>query len=237
MRPPRWAKEETILALDLYMRMGWLDETHPEVVELSDVLQRLDIHEDKVDESRFRNANGVSMKMANFQSLDPEYTRDGRVGLSSASALDKEVWAEFANRHQELHALAQGIRATAGEVVAPAGLESVEAESYAEGRYAYRVHRSRERNPAVTARKKEQARLNGSLRCEVCGLAPRNLYGDLGDRVIECHHLVPIAEYVQGQRTRLEDLALLCANCHKAVHAAGASITPSTLKTILVEQR
>ncbi|MET9496757.1 HNH endonuclease [Streptomyces sp. NPDC006552] len=34
------------------------------------------------------------------------------------------------------------------------------------------------------------------------------------DRYIECHHVVPLHEAGEG-RTKLSDLALTCANCHR----------------------
>jgi hypothetical protein len=34
----------------------------------------------------------------------------------------------------------------------------------------------------------------GTLRCEVCGLDPLVVFGELGESVIECHHLIPLAD-------------------------------------------
>lgn len=228
-RPPRWAREEIILALDLYVRRGWLDETDPDVIELSHLLNTLNIHEDKGDPARFRNPNGVSMKLANLQSLDPEYTRDGRTGLASASHLDKEIWDEFSDRPEDVRVLAEAIRASAELDVPAAGMESDLADEYAEGRYVYRLHRARERNPEVTKRKKRQAKKTGPLTCEVCGLVPEEVYGENGERAIECHHLLPLSRYERGQKTRLDDLALVCATCHRVLHAGKHPPTVSEL--------
>lgn len=43
-----------------------------------------------------RTPGSVAMKLSNLASLDPEITTTGRKGLEGASALDKAVWAEFA---------------------------------------------------------------------------------------------------------------------------------------------
>ncbi|CAD5366512.1 hypothetical protein RA210_U10362 [Rubrivivax sp. A210] len=49
------------------------------------------------------------------------------------------------------------------------------------------------------------------MACMACAFAPR------GDSQLDLHHLDPISE---GQRrTRLEDLAVLCANCHRFAHS------------------
>lgn len=67
-----WARDEP---LDLYFqhRATTISKTHPRVVELSGILNRLPIHADRPDRARFRNPNGVYMKMCNFLALDPTY--------------------------------------------------------------------------------------------------------------------------------------------------------------------
>ena len=53
-----------------------LDDTDPAVVELSHVLNSLEIQSERPDADRFRNPNGVALKLANFAARDPNY--DGR---------------------------------------------------------------------------------------------------------------------------------------------------------------
>ncbi|MDO6522910.1 HNH endonuclease [Shimia thalassica] len=36
---------------------------------------------------------------------------------------------------------------------------------------------------------------------------------------MECHHTVPVSEMKPGDKTKLSDLALVCANCHRMIHA------------------
>ena len=80
-RNPPWAEDELILALDLYLRQGRLDDTHPLVIELSEALNRLPIHSHRPDHARFRNPNGVALKLANFSALDPSYPAGGCHGM------------------------------------------------------------------------------------------------------------------------------------------------------------
>jgi 5-methylcytosine-specific restriction protein A len=89
---------------------------------------------------------------------------------------------------------------------------------YPEGRVLYRLHRQRERNSLVVAKKKQQALEAGSLACEVCNFNFFGVYGAIGDGYIECHHTTPIAEYDCNRKNRLQDLALVCANCHRMLH-------------------
>ncbi len=56
----------------------------------------------------------------------------------------------------------------------------------------------------------------GALRCEACGLAFEAVYGAVGSSACEVHHKLALAT---GPRaTKLEDLAILCANCHSVIH-------------------
>lgn len=55
------------------------------------------------------------------------------------------------------------------------------------------------------------------LRCEICHLARPNLEASLQEAMFEAHHLIPRSQ--AGQRnTKLNDLALLCASCHRLLH-------------------
>ena len=113
VRNPNWAREELILALDLYLRFRQSPpgKTSPEVRELSELLRQIAINAMQVS-STYRNANGVYMKMMNFRSIDPEYTANGRVGLSSINELERSVWDEFADNAAELEVAARAIRAS-----------------------------------------------------------------------------------------------------------------------------
>jgi hypothetical protein len=77
------------------------------------------------------------------------------------------------------------------------------------------LHLQRERNRRVVLRKKKQA---ASLDCEVCGFSFGRGYGSDAVEYCEVHHLVPLAKAAEGFRTRLEDLAIVCANCHRVIH-------------------
>lgn len=213
-RNPTWTTDELILAMDLYVRHGQLDDKDPEVIELSRILNLLPIHGPPANEETFRNGNGVALKLANFAAIDPSYT--GR-GMARGGRGDREVWALYTHRRDELERLARILRSGAGAESFPSDPEPDEDE-VREGRLVYRMHRSRERNRKLVERKKEQVRSSGlPLACEVCGMDFGAFYGELGDGYIECHHLVPLSES-GPTTTRLDDLALVCANCHRMSH-------------------
>ncbi len=74
-RNPKWHRDEIILALDLYSRLqpGQISATNPDIQELSTILNQLPIHDARPDEAKFRNSNGVSLKLSNFLTIDPDY--------------------------------------------------------------------------------------------------------------------------------------------------------------------
>lgn len=87
-----------------------------------------------------------------------------------------------------------------------------------EGRARLQKHRRFERNRTIVNRKKRAALRIGQLHCEVCGFDFVAVYGSLGFGFIECHHVVPLHVNAQPKRTTLDDLALVCSNCHRMLH-------------------
>lgn len=90
---------------------------------------------------------------------------------------------------------------------------------FSEGKKSLRVHIVRERNQKVIKEAKRQfLEANGSLYCEACKFNFEEKYGKLGENFIEGHHLKPVSSLQEGDVTKVEDIALLCANCHHMVH-------------------
>ncbi|HEU0129540.1 MAG TPA: HNH endonuclease [Mycobacteriales bacterium] len=86
-----------------------------------------------------------------------------------------------------------------------------------EGALLKRFHLDRERNSGAVRRKKQRALASGRpIECEVCGVDVASLYGVPDGSIIECHHRRPLAEGVR--QTTLDDLALVCPSCHRALH-------------------
>jgi putative restriction endonuclease len=107
---------------------------------------------------------------------------------------------------------------------------------FEEGRVAYRNHRIRECNPKVVGMAKTLFKGNhhGRIYCEVCGFDFYQIYGELGDGYIEGHHVIPISELNEGDKTRVEDIVMLCANCHRIIHQ-NAKLTLEELEIIIDE--
>lgn len=232
-RNPVWSRDELILALDLYMRHrpSFPDDKHPEVVELSRLLNRLAAVTTTAGGENFRNGNGVAMKLQNFRRFDP--SQEGK-GLSGGGKGEEEVWAIFSADPERLRSTAAAIRATVLVLEEPLDQDPEDGEEAEEGKVLTRLHRTRERDRRIVERRKAKAlREHGTLWCEACGFDFVARYGERGRGFIECHHTKPVSELQPGEKTKLEDLALLCANCHRMVHIQRPWMKVPELKQVL----
>ena len=92
-------------------------------------------------------------------------------------------------------------------------------EGFPEGKMVERKHKRRERNSKVVKLAKALfKKTHGMLFCQVCELNFEEKYGKLGAGFIEAHHTIPVSEMKSGHITRIEDFAMLCANCHRMIH-------------------
>jgi len=222
-----------MLALDAYFRIGQsrFSERDPEIDALSALLRKLSVHPNPPDPERYRNRAGVIKKLWNLAAHDDSYHG---VGLQAGSRMDKRVWDEFVNDRQRLHVWARNVRESLSLPSSVTLVREPEAEGYPEGRISYALHRVRERNRAAVRDKKRRAlEREGVLRCEVCGFSFAEKYGDLGEGVIDCHHTVPVHELEPGAETRLEDLALVCCNCHRMLHLGKQALSVDELRQLV----
>lgn len=104
-----------------------------------------------------------------------------------------------------------------------------------EGRRRWRTHLRRERDSAIIRRKKQAYRqATGGLKCEACEFDFDSAFGL--PEFCEVHHLLPLADEEDERTTRLEDLAVLCSNCHRAIHRLGPPMPTVTELRKIVEQ-
>ncbi|MGE8450408.1 MAG: HNH endonuclease [Pseudomonadales bacterium] len=97
---------------------------------------------------------------------------------------------------------------------------SVIRTGFPEGKFKEKLHLSRERNQTLVRQAKAQAMARvGSLKCVCCSFDFLENYGEVGRGFIEAHHTKPISELHEGgEETKIEDLALVCSNCHRMLH-------------------
>jgi 5-methylcytosine-specific restriction protein A len=59
--------------------------------------------------------------------------------------------------------------------------------------------------------------------CCVCGFNFKECYGDVGANFIEVHHLEPLSMKKKDQINTVNDVCVVCANCHRVLHKNGAT--------------
>ena len=237
MRNPTWSRDELILALDCYLR--W-DGNPPskgsdEIKQLSDILNQLNSDTDQQSET-YRNPNGAYMKIMNFRRFDPVYVKQGKVGLSRGGKGEEEVWDYFQSRPGEPRKAALAIIANIGSIESQySSIDDdpacVEAE---EGRILTVIHRRRERSRKLIEQKKQEVlRKTNKLECECCSFDFEATYGERGRGFIEVHHTKPLHTLKAGEKTNLDDLAVVCANCHRKIHSQRPWLEISDLKRLI----
>ena len=105
-----------------------------------------------------------------------------------------------------------------------------------EGRILTRLHvfKERDRKFVRQVRERYKNRNGGVLRCEVCSRIPVQSYGlEAGDRCIEAHHKVPIEQLQPDSTTRIADMAMVCACCHRVIHSKSPCLTIDEVKELL----
>lgn len=242
---PDWTRDELILACALVTRNEWREvkKNDPRALELSDLLRMMPIHPPEKRAPEFRNLDSVQRKTADLATARPGYTG----AKTKGGRLTEEVAREFYERPEEMLAAADRIRATLASsdtmlLHALATPDPDEEEKAArEGRLLERVHRFRERNPRLRQKKIDSVRrAGGTLSCQVCGFNFAQSFGEHGEGYIEVHHVVPLHERGPSE-TRLADLALLCANCHRMSHRrldrSGTWPSPDELRAIIDASR
>ena len=217
---PDWTWDETVLAYSLYLQQyasprRHPDASHQQVRSLSTLLRQLPLHPQPIRaDPRFRNPSGVARKVQNLMWEATGHT----AGSAHSSATDQRVVARLTDPN-EVHRIAAAIADASSQLEDALVLASDDEEDGAvEGALLEYRHRRRERDRKLVRRKKAQALRTGQpLACEACEGDVASTYDLAAGSLVECHHLLPLAS---GQRTtRLEDLALVCPTCHRALHS------------------
>jgi predicted HNH restriction endonuclease len=222
---PVWSRDELLLVLELYLahRGAVPSKDSLQVLDLSDTLNAMGRTLGKAGSGTYRNPNGVYMKMMNFRRFDPDYTSDGKVGLTRGNRDEGVVWLEFANDFGRLQSVCWAIRKILNESTDRPDLSGDDEPDIAEaeeGRLLTRLHRYRERSRKLVALAKKAAMQKyGRLFCQACGFDFGKRYGPTGEGLIDVHHTRPVQTLVEGNITKVDELALLCANCHRVVHS------------------
>ena len=119
-RNPKWSRDELIVTLDFYLQHNPSipDKRSSQISELSDFLNRLQMKLGGETGDKFRNPNGVYMKLMNFRRFDPSY--EGK-GLERGGKDEEVVWNLYSSNPSELRELTASIKSLvlSGDPVPP----------------------------------------------------------------------------------------------------------------------
>ena len=159
---------------------------------------------------------------------------------------------KYLQLQQDVHA-AYGISAIPGYTLLPKPTHSEDGQRKESNTKAKKTNRHRSHvhfsEGAVKEITRELQQRNPKLRaeaiakygesCQVCGFNFGRFYGPLAEGYIEVHHLFPLSEHKGERVTTIEDVAVVCANCHRALHRNGKIPIPieELKKTISLANR
>lgn len=104
---------------------------------------------------------------------------------------------------------------------------------FPEGKIYERMHKFRERNSKVAQLAKQHFKdKHGRIFCQVCEFDFEKEYGEIGEDFIEAHHTIPVSEMKSGHKTKIDDLAMLCPNCHRMAHKKRPWLKMNELKQL-----
>jgi len=165
----------------------------------------------------------------NFDGFFPENKREGWKNKDGSPAkltgLSLEVYNEFKNKDEEY--VWSKIKAYLdldyklkpvifNDLIAEDNANSDLDSTYTEGGIRVRISKSIERSPRL----RQLALDIHGYKCQVCDFDFELTYGYWGKEFAEVHHIKPLSE-LKGEDYQTDpknDLAVLCANCHRMVH-------------------
>ena len=222
-----------MLVADSVQRNGWtgIRAQSDRARELSRLLSTGQLRPGEELPPDFRSPNSVQRKSYDIATQHPNY--EGKP--TRGNRLDALVLTRFLEDPHGMHARALLIEAelrSGRSVISDA--PDLDLMAF-EGALLPSAHLRRERNPALRrAKLAEVARDGRAIACEACGFDFAIAYGARGEGYIEVHHVRPLHDSGETQ-TRLSDLALLCANCHRMCHRT-PWVTPDELRDSHLQQ-
>ncbi len=240
-----WTPSELLLAAELvydrnrnspYGNWKSLDDTAPEVIDLSNFLKNLAISSGLEIPENYRTPDSVARKTQNIADQHP-----GHIGnVSNGGKGDRPALFRFledpVGAKEECLQIWTSLDGDGLEVPTRTAQIERNIESAFEGRMSRVVAIRRERDPRLRrAKLQELAVSENGVSCEICNFNFADMYGARGEGFLEIHHKNPL--HVSGEvASNLTDLIGLCSNCHRMIHR-GEWVTPDVLRNLLAKQR
>ena len=136
---------------------------------------------------------------------------------------DSEVWQNQIKKSPDLFESVYGIGKGYWKLRGTNNYSEEEEDLKGEEKKVLKIHKQKEyevvkRNQKlINAVKKKR-----NYTCEACGLHYKNVYGEFDSKkpFIEAHHIIPVHKMELGESKIKDenDIAILCANCHRMIH-------------------
>jgi hypothetical protein len=105
---------------------------------------------------------------------------------------------------------------------------------FPEGKIIERLHRFRERDSRVIQIAKDNFKKKyGRIFCQICEIDFEEKYGQIGSDFIEAHHTMPVGKMPPDYKTKPDEIAMLCPNCHRMIHKRRPWLEMPDLKKLL----
>ncbi len=230
------SKDEWLLCLEVYLRhrgQPLPNKDSAEIRELSDSMRRIRAALAGKPSKHFRLPHGVLRRVLEIRHLDEGHKRVHEIPKRAHDVWETWGKASLATVSQIAEAIKKCVDA---KEVQEATKIHVEYNYHAfESQILTRIHSVRERDRRIVELKKERFKdeNGGKLYCEACSFDFAQTYPRHGEGFIECHHVKPLSKLLPGEKTTLDDLALLCSNCHRMVHYRHPWLDMSGLNQVL----
>jgi 5-methylcytosine-specific restriction protein A len=233
-----WAYDELVLVGDAVRANDWkgIRAHSADAKALAALLSQGKLHPGVSLPPDFRTPNSIQRKSFDLVTVGRDYEGVPTRGGKLAAVVMGEFEADPGGMEAKAGAIRELLQSGA-DLAPPSGPDDEPDEQIAahEGGVIEVLAKRRERDRTLR-KKKIQAveKAGGLIACEACGFDFETAYGERGAGYIEIHHVNPL--HVTGPTsTSLDDLALVCANCHRMCHR-GKWITPAQVADLLAAQ-
>lgn len=225
-----WTRDEVILGLDVLYSCRDIPLTmeNLSIIDLSQLLNRLPIIDNRKKGETFRNTAGVRRQLLTFEWSLKNNRADPHVGEMFFT-----VYNEYKDRFNELHCIAQAIRRCETMLNDMTFGANVETDGFPEGAILSHLHRNWEKQYG-------KKYIENVHECEICGIRPRHIYvGSETISFLEPHLLLPLTEYGSETTIKMDDFIAVCPNCHHVLHQTRPWVSREQCENILItfEQR
>jgi len=116
------------------------------------------------------------------------------------------------------------------------GVKPILNKRFPEGKRVERLHKSRERSSClIRSAKNEFIKKYNKLYCQICEFSFEDKYGEIGKSFIEAHHIKPLSELEDETDSTINDIILVCSNCHRMLHRKRPWLSVENIKHLVRE--